>query len=48
VGSLQVLKEAKDRGIIPHVKPILDELIAAGMYISDTLYQAFLQQISEA
>src|SRR5688500_16296259 len=28
IGSLRVLKEAKDRGIILQVKPILDELIA--------------------
>jgi predicted nucleic acid-binding protein len=48
VGSLQVLKEAKDRAIIPEVKPILDELIAAGMYVSDILYQTLLQQIGEA
>jgi predicted nucleic acid-binding protein len=48
VGSLQVLKEAKVRGMIPQAKPVLDELIAAGMYVSDTLYQAFLQQMGEA
>jgi len=30
------------------VKPVLDALIAAGMYVSDALYQAFLQQIGEA
>jgi predicted nucleic acid-binding protein len=48
VGSLWVLTQAKDRGIIPRVKPILDELIAAGIYMSDTLYQIFLQQIGES
>ncbi len=37
-GSLRVLKEAKDRGIVHEVKPMLDELIATGTYISDTLY----------
>lgn len=47
IGSLRVLKEAKDRGIIPQVKPVLDELIAAGMYVSDALYQTLLQQIGE-
>ena len=48
MGSLRVLREAKTRGIIPHVRPILDELIAAGMYISEALYEAFLRQLDEA
>jgi predicted nucleic acid-binding protein len=48
VGSLRVLKEAKDREIISQVKPILDELIAMGTYISDTLYHAFLRDAGEA
>ena len=48
VGSLRILKEAKDRGIISQVKPILDELIATGTYISDTLYHAFLREAGEA
>lgn len=47
LGSLRVLKEAKDRRIIQKVKPILDELIAAGMYLSDTLYQEFLREVGE-
>jgi predicted nucleic acid-binding protein len=48
VGSLRVLKEAKDREVILQVKPILDELIATGTYIGDTLYQAFLRNAGEA
>jgi uncharacterized protein len=47
VGSLWVLTQAKARGIIPRVKPVLDDLIAAGTYVSDALYQTFLQQIGE-
>jgi uncharacterized protein len=47
-GSLMVLREANDRGIIPRVTPILDELIATGMYISEPLYEAFLRQLDEA
>lgn len=48
MGSLRVLREAKTRGIIPRVRPILGELIAAGMYISEPLYEAFLRQLDEA
>lgn len=47
LGSLRVLQEAKERGIISEVKPILDELIAAGMHISDSLYKEFLQAMDE-
>ena len=46
-GSLRVLKEAKDRGLLHEVKPILDELIATGTYISDTLYRSFLRDMGE-
>lgn len=46
-GSLKILKEAKDRGIIPQAKSVLDELIASGTYISDTLYQDFLREVGE-
>ena len=48
LGSLTILREAKTRRIIPRVRPILDELIAAGMYISEALYEAFLRQLDEA
>ena len=47
IGSLRLLKEAKARGLISAIKPILDELIAAGMYISETLYEAFLDDVGE-
>jgi predicted nucleic acid-binding protein len=46
-GSLRVLKEAKDREILHEVKPILDQLIATGTYISDTLYRSFLRDMDE-
>ena len=46
-GSLRVLKEAKDRGIISEIKPLLDELIASGTYISESLYEEFLQASGE-
>jgi predicted nucleic acid-binding protein len=48
LGSLTILREAKTRGIIPRVTPILDELIAAGLYTSEALYEAFLRQLDEA
>jgi predicted nucleic acid-binding protein len=48
MGSLRILSEAKTQGIIPRVRPVLDELIAAGMYLSEPLYEAFVRQQGEA
>ena len=48
IGSLRVLTEAKDRGIIAQVKPVLDALIAAGFYIGEPLYQSVLRSVGEA
>ena len=46
-GSLRVLTEAKERGIILQIKPVLDELIASGTYISESLYEEFLRASGE-
>lgn len=46
-GSLKIIKEAKDRGIIPEAKPVLDKLIASGTYVSDMLYKEFLREVGE-
>jgi uncharacterized protein len=46
-GSLRILEEAKERGLIPTVKPVLDELLAAGTFISESLYRTFLRIMGE-
>jgi uncharacterized protein len=46
-GSLKIIKEAKDRRIIPEAKPVLDDLIASGTYLSDILYKEFLREVGE-
>lgn len=46
-GSLRLLEEAKERGLIPAVKPVLDELITAGTFISEGLYRTFLRTMGE-
>lgn len=48
LGSLGILREAKLKGIIPGVKSHLDALREHQFRLSDTTYQAFLQQIGEA
>jgi hypothetical protein len=46
-GSLRVLQEGKARGLLAAVKPTLDALIAAGTFLDDTLYVAFLRSVGE-
>jgi uncharacterized protein len=48
VGLLGVLIEAKQKGGIPAVKPVLDNLIAkAGFWVSQQLYARVLQAVGE-
>jgi predicted nucleic acid-binding protein len=47
LGSLRILKDAKDRGLVNAVRPILAELITTGTYLSETLSQAFLRELGE-
>lgn len=47
-GILGVLIEAKHKGVISAVKPVLDSLIlTAGFWITDSLYQRVLQTAGE-
>lgn len=48
LGLLGILVEAKHRGLVPAVKPILDRLIqGAGFWISQALYDHVLQAVGE-
>src|SRR5919198_453530 len=38
IGSLRVLEEAKRRGLIPTVKPVLGDLMTAGIFLGENLY----------
>jgi uncharacterized protein len=46
-GSLRIIKEAKDSGLIAKAKPVLDDLIASSTYVDDSLYQRFLREMGE-
>ncbi len=48
VGSAGLLVHLKRRGLIQAVRPILDELQAAGLYLSDDLYRQLLTTVDEA
>ena len=47
LGSLRILQTAKEDGLIKEIKPVLDQMIASGMYVHKTLYGWFLMQNSE-
>jgi hypothetical protein len=48
VGLLGILVEAKHTGLVPAVKPIMDELIErAGFWITASLYDRVLQAVEE-
>ena len=47
IGTIGIVPLAKDEGAIPLVVPVLDELIAAGMHVSDALLARVLQLVGE-
>ena len=47
LGTCGVILLAKRRGIIPHVKPALDALHTAGLWLSDSLIQTILKETGE-
>lgn len=47
VGSAGLLIRLKRRGLVGAVRPILDDLQAAGLYLSDGLYQQLLTTVHE-
>lgn len=47
IGSLGVLIEAKNIGLLHSIKPEIDKLISVGFWISKKLYNRILQQANE-
>jgi predicted nucleic acid-binding protein len=47
-GLLGLLLYCKERGVVRALKPILDELLAAGFFLDDALYHVILRQAGEA
>ena len=46
-GTLGVILKAKFEGIVPQVKPILDEMLRQGFYISSKLIETILKTSNE-
>jgi predicted nucleic acid-binding protein len=47
IGSAGVLTLAKQNGLIPLVRPVLDELLSAGLYLSPTAFRLLLSKVNE-
>lgn len=47
IGTLTVLLMAKEHGLIPQVKPLLDVMLSRGRWYSQRVYQDFLMKIGE-
>ena len=46
-GTVGVLIEAKERGFIPSLRPEMDRLIEAGMWINEVFYHRILKECDE-
>ena len=46
-GLLGVLVEGKAKGLLPAVGPVLDELVAAGFWISEAMRSVVLKSAGE-
>ncbi|NLW46401.1 MAG: DUF3368 domain-containing protein [Firmicutes bacterium] len=46
-GTLGVILNSKEQGIIKYVKPLIDGLVDNGIYIEDSLYQSILRIAGE-
>ncbi len=47
MGTLGVLVLAKYRGLIQEAKPIIDELVGRGFWISGRILEEFLRELGE-
>ena len=47
IGTLGIVLRAKHRGLIPHARPIVERMIANGMYLSPSVVQKSLALVGE-
>jgi hypothetical protein len=47
VGVLGLLIDAKHRGLVAEVKPVLDEMLAAGFFLDESRYRSILRRAGE-
>ena len=47
IGTLGVLRLAKDRGLLDRIRPVIEAMRAAGMFVSEALVQEVLASAAE-
>ncbi|WPD20922.1 MAG: DUF3368 domain-containing protein [Candidatus Electrothrix scaldis] len=47
IRTLSILLKAKEKGVIPAIKPLLDEMIAKGRWYSKNVYETCLRKCNE-
>jgi predicted nucleic acid-binding protein len=47
IGSLRIIKEAKNMRLITEVKTVVEEIRDSGLWIKDSLYHQFLKEMGE-
>lgn len=48
LGCAGLLLQCKEQGLLPQIRPVLDQLRAVGLYLTDALYSWFLTEAGEA
>ena len=46
-GTLGIVLAAKNRGLIPKARPVLEDMLAVGLYLSNKVLDAALQRVGE-
>ena len=46
-GTLGIVLADKQRGLIPKVRPVIDDMMAAGLYLSKKILDAALEKVEE-
>ena len=47
IGTLGIVLRAKRRGLIPQARPVVEKMIANGMYLSQSILQKALALVNE-
>ena len=48
IGTLGLLKMAKNRGLVPSVKRVIDDMLAQGYYVDERLKTTILEDVGES
>jgi predicted nucleic acid-binding protein len=47
IGSLRILRQSKEAGLVSRIRPLVGQMIEAGIYYSDDLMENFFREVGE-